>query len=177
MGTENELVAVVDAEDTVVGAVTRQEMRAKALIHRAVYVLVFDSRGDVFVQRRSSGKDVYPGRYDVAAGGVVLARETYEAAAARELAEELGIRGVVLTRFLKFYHGDGENRVWGEAYTCVYEGPMELDDDEVDSGRFLPVEQVLEMSGRESFAPDSLFALKAWLARAGGAASVQDGKP
>ena len=50
-----------------------------ALPHRSTYVLVFNSQGDLYVQKRTLTKDVFPGYFDVAAGGVVLAGETYVA--------------------------------------------------------------------------------------------------
>ena len=63
--------------------------------------LAFDQReqerekiGDLYVQKRTLTKDVYPGYYDVATGGVLQAGETYEQSAERELAEELGIRNI-----------------------------------------------------------------------------------
>ncbi|NIR17298.1 MAG: NUDIX domain-containing protein, partial [Desulfobacterales bacterium] len=66
------------------------------LPHRATYILVFNSGGELYVQKRTQTKDVFPGYYDVAAGGVVLAGESYEEGAVRELLEELGIRGTPL---------------------------------------------------------------------------------
>ncbi len=50
--------------------------------------------GRLLVHRRADDKDVYPGWWDLAAGGVVGAGEAYGAAARRELAEELGVIGV-----------------------------------------------------------------------------------
>jgi len=48
------------------------------------------------MHRRTDTKDVYPGRYDVWAGGCVAAGEDPVDAAHRELAEELGVTGVQL---------------------------------------------------------------------------------
>jgi len=69
MGAEDELVTIVDERNRVVGAVPRRQMRAGKLPHRATYVLVFNSRGDLYVQKRTQSKDVFAGYYDVAAGG------------------------------------------------------------------------------------------------------------
>ena len=86
-----EMVAIVDEHNRVTGQARRAVMRAGHLIHRACYILVFNGRGELFVQKRTPNKDIYPGYYEVAAGGVVLAGESYEESAVRELAEELGI--------------------------------------------------------------------------------------
>ena len=48
------------------------------------------------MHRRTTTKDVYPGRYDMFCGGIVGAGESYDVCAARELEEELGISGVPL---------------------------------------------------------------------------------
>ena len=72
MGVADEIVAIVDEHNTVLGSAPRREMRAKALPHRATYVLVFNSQDQLYVQKRTLTKDVFPGYYDPAAGGVVL---------------------------------------------------------------------------------------------------------
>jgi len=91
MGAADEIVTIVDEHNKVLGAVPRREMRAKNLPHRSTYILVFNAQGELYVQKRTMTKDVFPGYYDSAAGGVVLAGESYEQGAVRELAEEMGI--------------------------------------------------------------------------------------
>ena len=65
MTASDELVDVVDADDRVVRRVSRAEMRRENLLHRAVYLLVRNGRGELFVHRRTPTKDVYPGYCDV----------------------------------------------------------------------------------------------------------------
>ena len=60
MGAAEEIVAIVDENNTVVGSAPRKEMRAKALPHRATYVLVFNSRGQLYVQKRTLTKMSFP---------------------------------------------------------------------------------------------------------------------
>ncbi len=156
-----EMVQVVDEENRVTGAVPRRVMREKCLIHRATYVLVFNSRGELFVQKRTTTKDVYPGYYDIAAGGVVLAGESYRESAERELAEELGVTGVGLTHHFDFYFEDkGRNRVWGSVWSCTYDGEMVLQEEEVESGFFETPQRIIEMSETEKFTPDGIAVLK-----------------
>jgi isopentenyldiphosphate isomerase len=85
MGAADEIVAIVDEQNHVVGVAPRREMRAKRLPHRSTYILVFNAKDDLYVQKRTMTKDVFPGYYDIAAGGVVLAGESYEQGAEREL--------------------------------------------------------------------------------------------
>lgn len=161
---EEEIVAIVDEENRVVGAASRSRMRADGLPHRATYILVFNDEGELFVQKRTMGKDIYPGYYDVATGGVVLAGESYGDAAERELAEELGITGVRLKVHFDFFHQGAGNRVWGRVFSCVYNGDVVLQEEEVESGGFHPVHQILEISRRRPFTPDGLYVLRRYLA-------------
>ena len=163
MMSKDEIVAIVDENNIVIGAEPRHVMRSGGLIHRATYILVFNSKGDIFVQKRTLSKDVYPGYTDVATGGVVLAEETYEASAERELAEELGIRDVALTRLFDFFYSAAGNRVWGRAYGCVYDGDIVLQAEEVESGGFRNVDEVIKNAGDEPSTPDSLYVLKRYV--------------
>ena len=64
------------------------------LRHRCVFIVVRRTDGRLLVHQRSASKDLWPSAWDVAAGGVVVSGEGWDEAAARELAEEVGIGGV-----------------------------------------------------------------------------------
>ena len=163
MGSPDELVVVVDRDNRVIGAAARREMRANNLIHRATYILVINRQGDFFVQQRTMSKDIYPGYYDVATGGVVLADESYELSAGRELAEELGVGGAGLTSHFDFYYEAPGNRVWGRVFSCVYDGPVVLQAEEVASGAFYPQAALEALTREQSFTPDGLLVLERFL--------------
>ena len=86
-----EIFDVVDAGDEVIGQAPRAEVHRMGWRHRAAHILVFNSRGEVFVQQRSLAKDMSPGQWDTSAAGHLDTGETYDACALRELGEELGI--------------------------------------------------------------------------------------
>jgi 8-oxo-dGTP pyrophosphatase MutT (NUDIX family) len=163
MDAAEEVVVIVDRHNHVVGAAPRREMRARRLPHRSTYILVFNAAGELYVQKRTMNKDVFPGYYDVAAGGVVLAGETYEQGAARELAEEMGIRGVPLTPLFDFYFENERTCLWGRAFSCVYEGVVVLQPEEVESGAFVPIDEILRRAQTEPFTPDGLYVLRRYL--------------
>src|SRR5262245_4538972 len=98
----SELVDIVDADDRVIGHAPRAASRAGKLRHRATYIHVFNSGGQLFVHQRTASKDVYPSYFDVAVGGVVAAGESYDDGARRELAEEVGITAVRPRPILNF---------------------------------------------------------------------------
>lgn len=160
MNPAEEIVIIVNDQNEAVGAVQRQEMRAHKLPHRASFILVFNERDEVYVQRRTLTKDIYPGRYDPATGGVVLTNESYEDNAVRELAEELGIRHVPLQAHGDFYFADADVKVWGRVFSCRYDGPLELQAEEVESVSLMTLAQILEHISPHEFASDSLAAVK-----------------
>ncbi len=163
MEASDEIVAIVDEHNAVVGALPRREMRAKRLPHRSTYILVFNSRGELYIQKRTTTKDVFPGYYDTAAGGVVLAGESYEQGAEREIEEEMGIRGVPLTPLFDFYFEHEHTRLWGRAFSCQYDGEVFLQAEEVESGAFVPIPDVLRRAETAPFTPDGLYVLRRYV--------------
>ena len=163
MNSADEVVAIVDHRNRVVGSAPRRDMRRNRLPHRSTYILVFNSRGELCVQKRTDTKDVFPGYYDVAAGGVVLAGETYEAGARRELAEEVGISGLTLAHQFVFHYADNYTQVWGSVFSCVYDGELALQEEEVESAAFMPLAEVRTHTDRAPYTPDGLYVLKRYL--------------
>lgn len=167
-----DLVDVVDHDDRVVNSVTRAEMRARNLRHRAVGILVLSSAGRLLVHRRSDDKDVWPGRWDIAAGGVVDAGETYEVAARRELAEELGIEGASLRGIGAGRFDDDHVRLFAQFFSCTWDGPIEFTDGEVAEARWVLWPELAGLLAEHPFCPDSVtlglpFAMEALRVREG----------
>ncbi len=161
--SSQEIVMVVDDENRPVAEVPRHRVRSENLPHRATYIFVFDRVGRVLVQRRTAIKDMYPSYYDLAAGGVVAAGESYEESAKREAQEELGIRDTALESKFDFYYEDERNRCFGRVFTCVHEGPFMLQAEEVERVAFHTVEAIT--AGEvEPVTPDSRLALDRLLA-------------
>jgi len=155
-----EIVAIVDRDNCPIGAVARRIMRQQKLIHRASYILVFNSGGELFIQKRTKSKDIYPGYWDLAAGGVVLAGESYEESAQRELREELGLVNAKLRFLFDQYYEDADNKVWGRIFSCTCNGPFTLQAEEIDYGRFIPLTEIEHLHQTESVTPDGLQLLR-----------------
>ena len=158
-----EPVDVVDEDDRAVGVVTRSEMRARGLLHRCTYVFVLNPRGEIYVHKRTDTKDVYPGMFDVCAGGVNAAGESYDGCARRELEEELGISGAPLRfRFKQRYSGP-DGQVWGGVYDVERDGPIAHQPEEVAWGAFVTFEELRTMMRDREFCPDGLEIFERWL--------------
>jgi 8-oxo-dGTP pyrophosphatase MutT (NUDIX family) len=150
-----ELVDIVDDDDIVIATVTRSEMRSRRLQHRSVGIAVVSTDGRLLIHRRSLAKDIWPGWWDIAAGGVVAAGETYEAAARRELEEELGIAGDV--EFLgQSRYVDDDVAEMCRGYRVVHDGPFEFGDGEVSEVRWVTFAELDTMRTTHSFLPDSI---------------------
>jgi 16S rRNA (adenine1518-N6/adenine1519-N6)-dimethyltransferase len=87
-----EIFDVVDIDDNVITQATRSEVHAQNLLHRAANIFVFNTNGQLLLQKRSATKDQFPLCYTSSASGHLDAGETYEQAAVRELEEELGLK-------------------------------------------------------------------------------------
>ena len=154
MGAGDEMVEVVDEDDRVVDVVTRRRVRAENLRHRAVFVVVVASDGRVLIHRRSDEKDLWPGRWDLAAGGVVGVGEPYDEAARRELAEELGIDAEPAL-LGPYTYEDGAVRSVGRVYRAVHDGEVSFRDGEVVEACWVTRDELRSRLERDSWVGDS----------------------
>ena len=161
--SDAEQIAWVDEHDELLGARPRIELREQGLIGRGTYILLFNSAGELCVHRRTLSKAIYPGYWDVAAGGMVQAHESYAESAARELEEELGVHDVALQVHERFFFDQPDNRIWCAVFSAVWDGTLKLQPEEVMEARFMPVAEVLRQAEEKPYCPDSLAALKRYL--------------
>jgi isopentenyldiphosphate isomerase len=140
-----ELFDVVNERDEVVDRLPRSAVHRLGLRHRAVHVLVFNARGEVFLQKRSMRKDRQPGLWDTSASGHVDSGEDYDTCAARELREELGlIQTPPLERLFKLAACPQTDQEFVWVYRCRHEGPFELNPDEIERGGWFAPETVTQ---------------------------------
>lgn len=153
-----ERVFHVDEQDRPLGIVSRSQIQERGLITRSTYVLVFNSAGLLCMHQRTLHKRLYPGFWDVAAGGVVGAGESYLQGAERELEEELGISGVPLMERGRFFYQTTESRLWGAVFSCCWDGPIRMQPEEVMALRWIDPRYAWQQPD-EQYSPDSLQAL------------------
>lgn len=153
---EEELVDLIDRDDRVIGRTSRRQVRAENLLHRGVGVLCLNSEGSIYVHKRTDTKDVFPGMYDMFVGGVVGAGETYDEAARREIAEELGIVGPTPSYLFRHLYWGPRNRSLVAVYSVEWDGPIRHQESEIVWGRFLPFDEIVEKLKEWPFVPDGL---------------------
>jgi isopentenyldiphosphate isomerase len=161
----DEIVALFDESNAVIGSAPRSVVRAQNLRHGCVAVIVLNSAGQIYVHRRTETKDVYPGCYDMMAGGVLQAGENPRAAAAREAEEELGVTGVEVVPLAEADYADDRSRYHAYGYTVTYDGPIRWQAEEVMWGEWMSPDELLAMVDDPdvSFAPDTLSFLRSWI--------------
>ena len=150
-----ELVDIVDKDDNVLYQCTRKEMRAQVLRHRAVFIAVVNSAGELLIHQRSEMKDLWPSWWDLAVGGVVSAGESYDAAALRELDEEVGVTGVPLVELGVGTYSDEEVSLVGRCFMVKYDGPLVLRDGEVVAIEWVSQNDLMQRLKERDFLPDS----------------------
>ena len=139
----DEIFDIVNERDEVIGQARRQEVHARGLWHRAIHVLVFNARGEVFLQKRSMLKDTAKGKWDSSTSGHVDRGETYDATAVRELREEIGLQ--VLEPPARVFKLEARKETGWEfcwIYRCENEGPFTLHPDEIETGAWFTPEAV-----------------------------------
>jgi isopentenyldiphosphate isomerase len=151
----DELIDLLDENGKVVGIVRRGEVRRRRLPHRCVYILVFNSRGDLLIHQRTATKDVFPSYWDVAFGGIPMAGESFGEAAEREGNEELGIE-IAPVELFPFRYKDQFAQAHAMVYRAVSDGPFQFQIEEVERAEFVEVARLSQRIGLNTFCPDGL---------------------
>lgn len=152
---DDELVEVIDDAGTVVDTVSRAEMRRGNLRHRTVFVAVLNDNDELLVHRRAEWKDLWPGAWDVAFGGVVDVGEAWIAAAQRELDEEAGVR-LELGYLGEESYDDDHVRELARIYLARTAGPFDFSDGEVVEAVWVPLTEVRGWLGGRTVCPDGV---------------------
>jgi len=156
-----EMFDVVDESDRVLRAEPRDFVHVNNLRHRAAHMLLFNSSGDLLLQKRSIWKDRNPGRWDSSAAGHVDSGETYLEAARRELGEELGIEAPRLERIGKLTPCEQTGQEFIEVFRGIHDGPFVPAPLELETVAFFQMNDVLAWAtgSPQDFSPVFLLCL------------------
>jgi isopentenyl-diphosphate delta-isomerase type 1 len=137
----DELLAVVNERDEEIGAERRCVIHEQRMLHRAAHVLVFDNDGRLLIQQRSTLKDRYPLAWECV-GGHLGPGETYEAAAVREVEEELGFRPSGVRFLCKVPACDETGQEFIEVFRTLADGLLRPDKSEIVATEWTTLEAV-----------------------------------
>ncbi|MFJ7587580.1 NUDIX hydrolase [Streptomyces sp. NPDC097617] len=158
-----ELVERVDEQDRVVAVVERGEAIRERWLHRVATIVCRDADGRILVHRRPDNASRFPGQFNWMLGGAVDVGESYEGAAARELAEELGVRAD--PRFvLKFLCDGAISPYWLGLHEVVITEPVQPDPGEVAWFDWLTEPELQGMLSSSEFIADAREAFERYAA-------------
>jgi len=163
----DEIFEIVDDGNNVIGTATRSQCHGNpGLCHRTAHVIVLNKSDDILLQKRSKGKDIQPGKWDTAVGGHLMAGETFEQAAVREMNEELGIPSDRQINFL--FNMKIRNEIESEnvaVFSIVYPGPFKIQETEIDEIRFWPKAELMKEMTLKTFTPNCILEIKEFYAK------------
>ncbi len=158
MNVEQEIYNIVDENDCVIGQASRKYIHQNKLLHRSIHIFVFNSEKELFLQKRALCKDENPGLWDTSVAGHVDAGESYDDCAHRELLEELNVKAT-LKSSIKI---SACQETYGEhvqVYTCITDGAIRINPEEISEGAFFGLTEILEMISTNSAQFTSSFKL------------------
>jgi len=146
----HEFLWAIDSKGRVIGKKRRVECHRRGIVHRAVHVIVLDARHRIFVKRRSSSKDMFPGQWETSVGGHVRYGDDVKETAARELEEELGI--VEPLRYLgRFAYRGKEEKENITLFSVVTMKRPRLNRSEATIGEYLTIHELERCLSRRTF--------------------------
>ena len=149
---------IVDAEGQVQGKAPRSLCHSRqGLLHAVVHLHVINAADQIFLQKRSSSKEIQPGKWDTAVGGHARSGENIETALKREAEEELGLthfKAQGPARYL--WESDVESEL---VYMFVLRSdqPLRLNFQEMDHGKFWKIKKIKDALGKNILTPNFEF--------------------
>ncbi|MBN1596338.1 NUDIX domain-containing protein [candidate division FCPU426 bacterium] len=155
MDQKGELLEVIDLQGRVLRLARRKECHSDpALMHRVAHVLVFDSQGRLFLQKRGQDKDIQPGKWDTSVGGHLCPGESEETGAQRELGEELGIFGATLEFLYQYIMYSPVETEKVTTYKTIWNSRIRPQAGEIETGRFWEETEIEASLGTGVFTPN-----------------------
>ena len=150
------MVPIVDEEGNEISRALRSVCHdgRSMLLHPVVHMHLFNSKGELFLQKRAMTKDLLPGYWDTSVGGHASPGESPEEALKRETLEELGIRDFTYRFIRKYIWESKRERELVYSFTGLSEAVPEINRDEIDDGRFWSMREIRENLNRNIFTPN-----------------------
>ncbi|MDR2955055.1 MAG: NUDIX domain-containing protein [Prevotella sp.] len=140
---QEEIFPIVNEEGIIIGNAPRSVCHnGSKLLHPVIHLHLFNSKGELFLQKRSYTKDIQPGKWDTAVAGHIDLDETPLEAVNREALEELGISGFNIHFILKYIIETDREKELSYCYHAIYNGTFILNKEELDDGRFWTIEEI-----------------------------------
>jgi isopentenyldiphosphate isomerase len=147
---------IVDEDGNTIGKALRSVCHdgTSMLLHPVVHLHFFNSKGELYLQKRSMSKDIQPGKWDTSVGGHVNPGEDPADAVIREASEELGLNDLSPRFLIRYVWQSSRERELVHSYTIISDLLPEINRNEIEEGRFWTKEAIKEALDTGVFTPN-----------------------
>ena len=151
----DEMFPLVDEQGNIIGAITRGESHdGSKKLHPVVHLHVFNSKGEIYLQKRPAWKDIQPSKWDTACGGHIDLGEDVKTSLKREVREELGITDFTPQDMGHYVFESAREKELVYVHKTIYNGDIQPSKEELDGGRFWSRDEILSNIGKNIFTPN-----------------------
>lgn len=147
-----EIIDIYDEKGNKIGKASKKEAHLKGFWHKAVHIWMYNSKGEILLQKGSNIRSHHPGLWDISAAGHVISGEKPDDAAIREIEEELGIKvklkdlkSIATRTKISDIKVNYFNKEFDEVYLFKFDGEisdLSLKDPDIECFRFIPLEKL-----------------------------------
>lgn len=149
---QEEIFPLVDEDGNVIGQAPRSVCHdGSKLLHPVIHLHIFNSSGELYLQKRSATKDIQPNKWDSSVAGHIDLNEIPEVATIREAKEELGLSGVHPHYITKYIIETDRERELSYCFYTLYDGDFTINKDELADGRFWTIKEIEEQLDKGIF--------------------------
>lgn len=151
----DEMFPLVDEQGNIIGAITRGDAHdGSKKLHPVVHLHVFNSKGEIYLQKRPAWKDIQPSKWDTACGGHIDLGEDVKTSLKREVREELGITDFTPQDMGHYVFESAREKELVYVHKTIYNGDIQPSKEELDGGRFWSRDEILSNIGKNIFTPN-----------------------
>jgi len=147
---------VVDENGNVTGKALRRICHdgKSMLLHPVVHLHLFNTKGELFLQKRAETKDIEPGKWDTSVGGHVSLDESIDEALLREVREELGLNIFSPGYLIRYIWQSSRERELINSYSTISDENPIINKSEISEGMYWTIKEINKNFGKNIFTPN-----------------------